>query len=220
MNESPKSMAPDRPPAPKGVGKISKSLSAAATRDRLLHATSHIIQTQGIERLTLDAVAKEAKVSKGGLLYHFATKEALIAGVVQSLMDEFDADIERELALDRSPESPGRWLRAYVKATFNGKPLATKLISSLVLVATCNPELLQLVQGKFDAWQQKILASGLDPVRANLVRLATDGFGDAELFGYMPPNPALRQDLLAMLLAMIQEAESDDIHITKVLEQR
>jgi AcrR family transcriptional regulator len=61
-------MAPDRPPAPKEVGKTRKSSSAAVTRDRLLQATSHIIQTQGIERLTLDAVAKEAKVSKGGLL--------------------------------------------------------------------------------------------------------------------------------------------------------
>jgi AcrR family transcriptional regulator len=208
VNESPKSM--DRTPTSERVGKTRKSSSAAVTRDRLLQATSHIIQTQGIERLTLDAVAKEAKVSKGGLLYHFATKEAPIAGVIQSLMDEFDADIERELELDRSPESPGSWLRAYVKATFNGKPLPTKLISSLVLVASCNPELLQLVQGKFDGWQQKILANGLDPVRASLVRLATDGFGDAELFGYMPPNAALHQELLAMLLAMIAEAESID----------
>ncbi|PSB58283.1 TetR family transcriptional regulator [Chamaesiphon polymorphus CCALA 037] len=208
-------MAPDLPPAPKGVGKIGKSLSAAATRDRLLQATSHIIQTQGIERLTLDAVAKEAKVSKGGLLYHFSTKEALIAGVVQSLMDEFDADIDRELALDRSPESPGRWLRAYVNATFNGKPLPTTLISSLALVATSNPDLLELVQSRFDAWQQKISVSGLDPVRANLVRLAADGFGDTEMFGRTLPNAALREDLLAMLLAMIQEAESGDIRITK-----
>ena len=200
----------DRTPTPERVGKTRKSLSAAATRDRLLQATSHIIQTQGIERLTLDAVAKEAKVSKGGLLYHFATKEALIAGVVQSLMDEFDADIERELALDRSPESPGRWLRAYVNAIFNGKPLPTNLISSLVLVATGNPELLQLVQGRFDAWQQKTLANGLDPVRATLVRLAADGFGDAELFGRTLPNEGLRQDLLTMLLATIQEAESID----------
>jgi AcrR family transcriptional regulator len=192
----------------KPVGKTRKSQSAIETRDRLLQATSHIIQTQGIERLTLDAVAKEAKVSKGGLLYHFATKEALIAGVVLSLMDEFDAQIDLELDLDRSPESPGRWLRAYVNAIFNGRPLPTNLISSLVLVATSNPELLQLVQGRFDGWQQKILVSGLDPVRASLVRLAADGFGDAELFGRTLPNAALRQDLLAMLLAMIQEAES------------
>jgi AcrR family transcriptional regulator len=200
-------MVSDDIPTPKQVGKTRKSQSAVETRNRLLQATSHIIQTQGIERLTLDAVAKEAKVSKGGLLYHFATKEALIAGVVLSLMDEFDAQIELELDLDRSPESPGRWLRAYVNAIFNGRPLPTNLISSLVLVATSNPELLQLVQGRFDGWQQKILVSGLDPVRASLVRLAADGFGDAELFGRTLPKEALREDLLKMLLVMIQEAE-------------
>jgi AcrR family transcriptional regulator len=164
--------------------------------------------------LTLDAVAKEATVSKGGLLYHFASKEALVSGVIQFLMDEFDAAIAHELAQDRSPDSPGRWLRAYVKATFNGKTPPTQLIASLISAVTANPELLKPVHSQFEAWQQKSLASGLDPVRASLVRLAADGFGDAEMFGRTLPSEALRQQLLEMLLAMIQEAESGDRHTT------
>lgn len=188
--------------------KSRKSQSAIATRDRLLQATINIIQTQGVERLTLDTVAKEARVSKGGLLYHFASKEALVSGVIQCLMDEFDADIAAELIQDTAPESPGKWLRAYVKASFNGKVLPTQFIASLLSAVTVNPELLKPVKIQFEAWQQKVLAPGLDPVRACLVRFATDGFLDSELFGGKLPNDELRQELLAMLLGIIQEAES------------
>ena len=212
-------MLTDATPAPTQVGKTRKSQSAAATRDRLLQAACHVIQTQGVERLTLDAVAKEAQVSKGGLLYHFASKEALVMGVIQYLMDDFDAAIAHELAQDNGTDSPGRWLRAYVKATFNYNSVPTALISNLLSAVTLNPELLKPVQNQYDAWQQQLQASGLDPVRANLVRLAADGLGTSELFGMAMPDEPLRQQLLAMLLAMIQEAESDDRRITSVLEQ-
>jgi AcrR family transcriptional regulator len=201
-------------PVSSQVGKTRKTQSAAATRDRLLQATSHIIQTQGVERLTLDAVAKEAQVSKGGLLYHFASKEALVVGVIQYLMDDFDAAIDHELSQDQALNLPGRWLRAYVKATFNYKTLPISLITSLLLAVTSNPEeLLKPVQSRFDDWQQKIEVNGLDPVRANLVRLAADGLGTNEMFGLSVADNAMRQQLLEMLLAIIQEAEYGDLSV-------
>jgi AcrR family transcriptional regulator len=201
-------MVNDEIPAPQQVGKTRKAQAAAATRDRLLQAAIDVIQHQGIERLTLDAVAKEAQVSKGGLLYHFASKEALVIGVIQYLMDDFEAAIARELDLDTAPDSPGRWLRAYVKATFNYTNLPTALVANLLSAVTLNPELLQPVQGRFDEWQQQFQASGLDPVRANVVGLAADGLGNSDLFRIGMPNEELREPILEMLLAMIEEAES------------
>jgi AcrR family transcriptional regulator len=200
--------SPSEPEETAPTAKSRKSQSAIATRDRLLQATIHIIQTQGFERLTLDAVAKEASVSKGGLLYHFPSKETLVSGVIQFLMDEFDADLAAELAQDTAPESPGKWLRAYVNTLFKGKVLPTQLIASLISAVTVNPELLKPVKIQFEAWRQKSLAPGLDPVRASLVRFAADGFADSEMFGGALPNDDLRQELLAMLLGIIQEAES------------
>ena len=38
------------------------------TRDIVLDAADHIVATQGVARLTLEEVAREAGVSKGGLL--------------------------------------------------------------------------------------------------------------------------------------------------------
>jgi Tetracyclin repressor-like, C-terminal domain len=73
-----------------------------------------------------------------------------------------------------------------------------------------NPELLKPAQSRFDDWQHKCLEKGLDPVRASLVRLATDWLGYAEMLGQQLPNETLRQQLLEMLLATIVEAESSD----------
>lgn len=200
-------MANDRTAPPtQAVTKI-KSQAAAVTRNRLLQAACQIIQTEGMERLTLDAVARESQISKGGLLYHFASKEALIVGTIQYLMDSFEADIDREIARANSPESPGSWLRAYVQASFNcGVP--TSLVASLLSVVTTNPELLKPVHSRLDDWHQKIHISGLDPVLASLVRLAADGVSMSELFGIPLPNELLRQQVLEQLLAMIQAAES------------
>ena len=54
----------------------------AARRDQLLDAAERVVRRDGVARLTLDAVAAEAGTSKGGLLYHFASRDALITAMV------------------------------------------------------------------------------------------------------------------------------------------
>ncbi|HEX2186239.1 MAG TPA: TetR/AcrR family transcriptional regulator, partial [Chloroflexota bacterium] len=89
---------------------------AAETRQAILQGAARVIREAGVGHLTLEAVAQEAGVSKGGLLYHFPSKDALISGMLAQLMEDFTADIARELA--REPgAAPGRWLRAYVRAS-------------------------------------------------------------------------------------------------------
>ena len=54
-------------------------------RDAVLDAFEELLIDVGERAATLDAVAKRAGVSKGGLLYHFPNKEALIAAVLERL---------------------------------------------------------------------------------------------------------------------------------------
>ena len=49
--------------------------------------------------LVLDAVAADAGISKGGLLYHFASKNALVAGLCERLL-EFAEDVLELARLD------------------------------------------------------------------------------------------------------------------------
>lgn len=74
-----------------------------STRDRLLDAFELIIVGAGSRAATLDAVAAEAGVSKGGLLYHFHSKEALVDAMIERLRHQGDEDVER---MRTAPEGP------------------------------------------------------------------------------------------------------------------
>lgn len=60
-------------------------------RDRILEAASLVAHEVGPAHLSLDAVAERAGVSKGGLLYHFPTKQALIMAIVESYLAAAEA---------------------------------------------------------------------------------------------------------------------------------
>lgn len=57
-------------------------------RDAILKVACRLVRTMGASHLTLDAVAREAGISKGGLLYHYPTKDALI----QAALNDFWTD--------------------------------------------------------------------------------------------------------------------------------
>ncbi|MFP5069240.1 TetR/AcrR family transcriptional regulator [Pseudonocardia nantongensis] len=63
-------------------------------RDRVLDAYETLLIEQGPAGATLDAVAASAEVSKGGLLYHFASKESLATGLLDRLRERSAVDAE------------------------------------------------------------------------------------------------------------------------------
>ncbi len=58
-------------------------------RDRVLAAAARHVREHGPATLTLDAAAEAAGVSKGGLLYHFPSKHALVAALIDGALDGF-----------------------------------------------------------------------------------------------------------------------------------
>ena len=70
----------------------------SSTRRRSLSASI------GSGRLTLEAVAERAGLSKGGLLYNFPNKEALLQAMIQRMIDEVSA--EKEALRGQVPAGP------------------------------------------------------------------------------------------------------------------
>ncbi len=182
---------------------------AQVTRDELLRATVRVVAEEGLPRLTLEAVARAAGVSKGGLLYHFPTKEALIRALIETFIAEWDGAMAREYARDPEPEKPGRWLRAYVRASFAevdpNESLTLGLgqgdLASFLAALAVNPELLGLIQTAYDRWHRLLVSDGVDEVTATAVRFAADGIYFAEGFGLAPPVGRQRQQVCDLILA-------------------
>src|SRR5580704_14136356 len=68
------------------------------TRSRIIAAAEEVVLRDGVAHLTLEATAAEVGLSKGGVLYHFPTRDALVLGMVSTIIDDFDGDIEAEMA--------------------------------------------------------------------------------------------------------------------------
>ncbi len=83
------------------------------TQQSIIAAARRIVQRDGVAHLTIEAVAREAGFSKGGVLYHFPTKETLIEGMIHSFLEEFEHDLASALIQE---QGPGRWLRAYIRS--------------------------------------------------------------------------------------------------------
>lgn len=57
------------------------------SKERIFHAAMSVALRHGFGRVTLNLVASDAGLSKGGLLYHFATKNDLIRAMLEHYAD-------------------------------------------------------------------------------------------------------------------------------------
>lgn len=67
----------------------------ASSREHILDAYESLLRTSGERSATMDAVARLADVSKGGLIYHFPSKEAMEKALCERLLALVAADAER-----------------------------------------------------------------------------------------------------------------------------
>jgi AcrR family transcriptional regulator len=165
----------------------------ARTRDRLLDAAGAVVMRDGAQALTLDAVAHEAEVSKGGLLYHFKSKRDLVEGLIERWLAEFQKEMD---------EADPAFVRGYVKAS---APAGNELGMLAALIG--DPSLLVAVRKQYGIWQDRVEREGRDPVDATVARLAADGLWLAELLGMGPPTGELREQVLQRLLALAEPVD-------------
>jgi AcrR family transcriptional regulator len=179
----------------------------SSTRGTLLRAASQVVIERGVEALTLDAVAQQAGVSKGGLLYHFPNKEALFAGMIEQMIQDFESALQAEYEQDDAPGTPGRWLRAYIRAVLYISHQSLALIACLSMLTVNNPELLKPVKTYDRQWRLRLESDGLDPIQANIIQLAIDGLWFSEVFQFSALNEPHRTQIVEKLLAMTRTAQ-------------
>ena len=162
-------------------------------RTRILDAAEAIVQARGVPALTLEAAARDAGVSKGGLLYHFASKEALLAGMLARL----GAFIEQEYraCVEAQPEGPARATRATLQWGFGdgqGAYDERHDRAAAVFLAAFNhdPALLDPMREVIARMRANIAADGLPTGVSHAVYAAADGIFMARLFRLYAPSAA------------------------------
>ena len=160
-------------------------------KQRANNSSEHILDTYvdllihtGERAATLDAVATAAKVSKGGLLYHFSSKKALLEALVERTVTLAEEDFA---AMEQASEGASAY---YINSSTPDNTPFDRALIALSRLAQNNNELAQRTLAHVqEGWHSLILAELGDERIARAVLLLGDGMYYNAAFGGGATNP-------------------------------
>jgi AcrR family transcriptional regulator len=172
-----------------GVGGGSAGTAGSAApvplREQLLDAAQAVILEQGIGALTLDKVAAKASVSKGGLLHHFPSKDALVGAIVRRVVDAWQSDLRE--AIGEQAAGPLRVPRAMLNGCISKPEEWTQTLrnASICVVAAMSehPKHVEPCQEVYAELEETMRADGTPEGLAQLLLCAMDGLWMSFVFG-------------------------------------
>lgn len=105
------------------------------TREGLLEIAEGIVRIEGAAGLTVDALAKAAGISKGGVQYSFPSKNELVRALIERWTYQFDA-----LLGDMDGASPADIVRKYIKVMRSSQAAMNAKMAGLMISYIQNPE--------------------------------------------------------------------------------
>jgi AcrR family transcriptional regulator len=167
--------------------------------DAILIAASQVIAQDGAGKLTIDAVAKKAGMSKGGVLYHFPSKDALLEGMLNALL----ARIEKRRAIEKKSKLSG------MLNSIDLQDEAERAISLAILAtAAQKPELLAPARAYFSQVNEEVSAETKDPDVSSILLLALEGMRFLNMLELSPWSNAESERILKRMHQMADDVSS------------
>jgi AcrR family transcriptional regulator len=178
-------------------------------RTRILDAAEALVRQHGVARLTLEAAARAAGVSKGGLLYHFASKEALLAAMMARLAATIRATFAE--ALDTLPPGPhptARGLLAFALSlpAREADGRIDRMAAVLMAAHHHDPALLEPVRAEMRAIRARMAEEGTPPGIAAAAMAVKDGVMLARIFHFYDLSEAERDGLRRTMAGLLAGA--------------
>lgn len=176
----------------------------ASKRDQILDGVVRIIERDGMTAVTFDAVAAETGLTRGGLIYHFPSRDELILATHRHQAQKWLAEM---MSLTPDPDSQADRDSAYVRASIRD-PSRAELM--LMLESASDPALGAIWAEVIDKWAPPVPAEGdhAGMVRF-LARMAADGlWAHLAIAGRQLP-PEVKDRVASAILAMIALQDAD-----------
>lgn len=186
-----------------------------SNRTQILDAAFRVVQRDGVTALTYESVAVETGLTKGGLLYHFPSREALLQALHEHLAQGWDDHLAEAAGRSAERATPRERLAAYARVAAHSSTRAELLL----LLETANePATRAPWEEVMRRWTSEPSAAPLTPEEMELfvLRLAADGLWMYESLssGTLPP-PLRRQvaEHLARAIALEQDRGPDPVPV-------
>ncbi len=110
------------------MAKTDSAEQSRSRRERILDAAFHTFSTKGYRDTAVDDIAGAAETSKGGIYFHFPTKEAIFRELMTTTADKLVGKVERAVALETEPVARAEAAIRAVLATFAGHRTMARLL--------------------------------------------------------------------------------------------
>ena len=171
--------------------------------EKILDAAEEVVLEVGAAHMTLNAVAKKAGISKGGLIYNFPTKETLLQAMVKRLADHFRMSREQKYA--ELENQPSREVKAHILSFLSHDPKSDKLFAALLAAIAHDPKLLDPVRNEYNILLDHLQSGGLRIERAAVISLASDGLKLMEILKIHHFSASQRKAILNEMLRLADE---------------
>ncbi|RKS06352.1 TetR family transcriptional regulator [Nocardiopsis sp. Huas11] len=175
-----------------------------STRTRILDGALDLLRAEGGGSVTLDAAAKQAGLTKPGLMYHFPTKEALKLGIVEHVAERWERMLLDHLAEPLGTASPHQRTRAYVAVALTAP--FDRADYAVCTDALYRDAFHEIWERRFDPWLH--LPEDLpdqDRARLTAARLLADGYWTAAATDVFPVPERDRAQVVAITDDLLRE---------------
>jgi AcrR family transcriptional regulator len=171
-----------------------------SSRADILDAAMRVVDAVGGADITYQSVAREAGLTKAGLMYHFPTKDAMMIAVIEHVIERWQAELQEVLVVPLEESTLAERVRAFV--LFAGEGGVTQGEFVVFSEAVRRPELSRPWLEYLQTWFG--FGDGVDATPLLLVWLAANGLWVAEATGILTIDPARREALLTQLTGLIE----------------
>lgn len=88
-----------------------------SSRDAVVDAAIDLARRDGVAAVTFDAVSREADLSRGGIIYHFPSKDDLLVAIVARIAELWEAELVAALGKPYIESTAGERIRAYLEVS-------------------------------------------------------------------------------------------------------
>ncbi|HWT98168.1 MAG TPA: TetR/AcrR family transcriptional regulator, partial [Terriglobales bacterium] len=169
------------------------------SRNAALQAALTIIARDGAGRLTLDAIARESGISKGGVMHQFRTKEAVIKALLELQREHFEAFADQFMAKHGAGYAEPR-LATEIAVQREATTMPHSVAFAVLGALAEQPNLLAFAKEIDGKKLETIKAEAADPQLAVLRWTAAKGLLMTTLLGTCPIPAKERDQLFDRLL--------------------
>ncbi|MDJ0938746.1 MAG: TetR/AcrR family transcriptional regulator [Woeseiaceae bacterium] len=172
----------------------------------MLDASREIVMERGAGCLTFEQVAQVSGVTRGGITYHFPTKQALLQALVQDDIEQWKELEEVQRPAGEAPETAE--LLAFMRSYTDENPDKRRFVTGMLGAATLDPPIIDPVR-EFERERLTGVEWNERNLKIELLRLAAQGLFWANLFHCPDISPELRGRLVEVLESLAREWSGD-----------